>query len=504
MKRIPAYSVMATVAGLAMMACANDSAAQQAPNSNEPAAASGRELAFNKHLDELTQKLDSMRQQLSESQKEMDELRSEIHTLRDQLGERNQDVSAAQDADALRSSVAELKDETGILQAEVQQHDQTKVETLSKYPVRINGAVLFTSVLNSGGADNINVPAVAVGTSVYSPSGSLSATMSQTVLGIDGTGPHIFGAKSRGDLEVDFWGSGNSTAYTSGGGTARLRTAHAELQWPNRTLGVVLDRPLLSPWQPSSWITIGEPALAWSGNLWTWSPQVQYKENRALSTHVNLGMGLIDAPSPAGYIEAAQSGANATEQSRQPGYEARLGGKFSWRDHPTEFGAGGYYSRQSYAYNYHVDAWAATLDWSLPLVDRVTFSGQAYRGRALGGLGGGAFKDYVSRVTARSFRGLDDAGGWAQMKFSLLPSLEVNLSAGLDNAFGNDLEGSDQAAGAGFYETLARNQTVLANFIYRPKSYLLLSSEFRQINSRSIAGQAFQDNVFGLATGYIF
>ena len=167
-------------------------------------------------------------------------------------------------------------------------------------------------------------------------------------------------------------------------------------------------------------------------------------------------------------------------------------------------GAGGYYSRQSYIYNYHVDAWAASADWDMPLANIVRFSGELYRGRGIGGLGGGAFKDYVSVVAERYFAGLDAAGGWAQAKFTFTPTLEANVSAGLDNAYAEDLRGSDQAVGQGWYASLTRNATLVANLVYRPKTYLLLSTEFRQIDSRSIGGQTNQDRVFGVSTGYIF
>jgi hypothetical protein len=110
----------------------------------------------------------------------------------------------------------------------------------------------------------------------------------------------------------------------------------------------------------------------------------------------------------------------------------------------------------------------------------------------------------VSNTAQHYLDGLNAAGGWAQAKVTFAPSLEANVSAGLDNAYATDLRDSDQAAGIGPYASLARNATLIANVVYRPKTYLLLSTEFRQINSRWIAGQTAQDRVFGVATGYIF
>ena len=501
MNRIPAPSMNAGILLLALIVSSSAARAQQAQESRQSSAPPAESAEFNRHLDELTNKLDSMRQQLIESQQEMDELRGELRNLREQLAQKDQSEIAARDADSLRSSVARLQDETEVLQAQVKQHDQTKVESVSKFPVRINGALLITSVYNNSNSDNYNLPVIAIPNVQDTPSGSLSATATQTILGMDASGPHLWGAKSRGDLNVDFWGGVPAANYT--GGSLRIRTAHAQLEWPTRSLGVAYDHPLFSPWQPTSWVTVAVPALAWSGNLWAWSPQFEFRQNEILH-HLNVELGIIDPPAPTSYTTAPSGEPSATERSHQPGYEARIGSSFSWGDHPFNFGAGGYYSRQAYLYGHHVDAWAGTADWDLAFTHMFRVSGQFYRGRGIGGLGGGTFKDYVTISAEHYLQGLDAEGGWAQAKLTITPSLEVNLSGGLDNAFSADLQGSDQTFGQGWYASLARNQTGIANLVYRPKSYLLLSAEFRQIDSRSIAGRASEDRVFGVSTGYIF
>jgi hypothetical protein len=505
MNRIPASTVNTAVVTLALIVGAATSGAQQVTESARPAPPM-RESELDRHLDELTGKLDTMRQQLIESQNEMDELRSEIRTLREQLSAKEQNREAAQDADALRTGVAQLQDETEILEAQVKQHDQSKVETLSKYPLRINGTILFTSILNSGRTDNINLPAIALPPQPDPDalSGSLSATANQTMLGLDVTGPHLWGAHSWGDLNVDFWGGGSSANYTATAGTVRIRTMHARVEWPSRAIAVALDRPLMSPWQPTSWVTTAQPALAWSGNLWTWSPQVSFRQNDLVFRHMSMEGGLIFPSSPYAWISGQSPGPNAAERSRQPGYQARLGTALSWKDHPFNLGASGYYSRQAYNYDHHVDAWAGAGDWSLVFGRAFQWSGGIYRGRGIGGLGGGAYKDYVSTAATDSLHGMDAAGGWTQAKFTISSTLEANVSTGLDNAFAHELRGSDQSFSLSYYANLARNQTVIANLIYRPRSYLLLSTEFRQIDSRPVDGYASQDRIFGVATGYIF
>lgn len=507
MNGIPKARVYLFILALLLVAGTSVSWAQEEEARQPPGPPAQSSTELEQHLDELNSKLDRMHQQLIDSQNEMDALRAELRRLREQLAEKDQSEEAANTVDSLRAGMEQLKEDTAIVQAEVKQHEQTKVESASKYPVRVSGTVLFTSILNGRTPDNVYVPIIALPPDPDAPKGSLDATFNQSMLALEGIGPHLWGAKSSADVSVDFWG-GSTAAYPSANGSVRLRTAHARLEWPNNTIAVVFDRPLISPVQPTSWVTVGVPALAWSGNLWTWSPQVEFKRRGVLSNkRLDFGFGLIDPSAPASYTSNGPIAPSTSERSKQLGYEARVGTEFAWHDNPIHVGWSGYYDRQAYSYDQHVDGWAAATDWDAFLTRCLEFSGELYRGRAIAGLGSGSFKDYVTYASAGpydSLRGLDAAGGWAQAKLVLSPSLEVNFNGGLDNAFAGELRGSSQAAAQSYYSILTRNQTVLGNLVYRPKTYLLLSAELRQIRSRSIVGPAAQDRIFGLATGYIF
>ena len=65
--------------------------------------------------------------------------------------------------------------------------------------------------------------------------------------GIQRKGPSIFGAESRSDVRVDFFGDQDGTTYSPSEGILRLRTAHAELDWPETRLVALLDKPIISP-----------------------------------------------------------------------------------------------------------------------------------------------------------------------------------------------------------------------------------------------------------------
>lgn len=499
MKRKAEGKIHLVLAVVLFLAAAAPLPAQQRTN---PAAEPGTSLTdLEKHIDEMAARIDSLREELADSRNEMQAMRAELADLHRELSEKDRGETAAA-VSALQTSVGQLQETSSVLQAEVKQHDQTKVETASKFPVSLSGAVLFTSLLNSGVSDNIDLPMVALPAQPNEPRGSLSATARQTILELDATGPHVGSADSSASLNVDFFGGSAYAETATAAGLLRLRTAHASLAWQDRELRVAFDRPIVSPREPTSWITVGEPALAWSGNLWNWAPQLEFRQD--LSGGWSGEMALIDPPAPGTFGSTGQRTSDPAEKSRQPGYEAHFGNVAGTGAHRAEWGVGGYYSRQSYPYDRHLDAWAGTADWRITLASPLEISGMFYRGRGIGGLGGGAFKDYAPYDNYMERRGLDDEGGWGQVKWKFSPVIEVNVAAGEDNAFAGELRGSDYAAEQNAYQNLARNLTGYGNFVYRPRRYLLFSAEYRQIRSWPIAGMANDNHIFGVATGYLF
>jgi hypothetical protein len=485
--------------------------AQQTPGAKpaqaDPPSSATESNRLEQRLDQVLAALNGMQHQLDDSRQQIDQLQAELREVRAQLTAANAETPAATTdaASVLQRSVEELQNQDEVLQAEVKQHDQTKVESASKFPVKISGLLLFSSFLNDGAVDNIDLPILALPRNATTAHGSLGATFRQTILGLEGRGPTLWGARSSGDFHVDFFGGVPYTDYTTTSGVLRLRTAHARLDWPNHSLIAALDAPLISPLQPTSYVGIGEPPLAWSGNLWVWAPQIESINRTNLSGGTfGLDFALMDPAAPGTPALSGQRQPNAAERSRQPGYQSRVSYSLPLMDRSFTVGAGGYYSRQTYVNGQqHVDAWAGTADWRLPFTRWLELSGTFYRGRALGGLGGGTFKDYLTDPDSGVIHGLDDEGGWSQLKARMTPSLEANAAFGVDEGFAEQLrEYTNPAMDA--YTNLARNRTFLANIIYRPKTYLLFSAEYRNIYSWPIGGPVNTSQSLGLATGYSF
>jgi hypothetical protein len=130
----------------------------------------------------------------------------------------------------------------------------------------------------------------------------------------------------------------------------------------------------------------------------------------------------------------------------------------------------------------------------------------AYRGAALGGLGGGGFVDYVHRYagSAEVARALDDVGGWAQLKSKVGERIEFNAGYGLDNPFASQIHASTAIPEYAVYPGLARNRSAFGNVIYSPSTYLLFSLEYRRLWTNYPTGPTSYSDVIGIGAGYRF
>jgi hypothetical protein len=330
--------------------------------------------------------------QVDASQQQLIEVKREMTSLEQRLGMADsasgasapQSNDSSTGLDTLAASVEALREQQGLQESQIATLDQVKVESESKYPVKVSGLILMNSFVNTSQVDQAASPTIALG-----GAGSTGASLRQTVLGIDARGPHLAGASSHADVRVDFFGDGTSGGYADAGGLLRLRTAHAALDWEKTSAFFELDRPIINPNAPTSLTAVANPPLAWSGNLWNWSPQVGVTHGIDVgrTTRITMQAALIDALDPPLTQIASIYNVSLAEQSRWPGGEVHfeIGGR--QKEIGPAVGVGGYFSPHQTPGGDRFDAWASTLDYRLPLPLRLEWSGSVYRGQALGGLG---------------------------------------------------------------------------------------------------------------------
>ena len=488
------------------------------------AAASGTELrqrALQKRIDQLAASLNSAQSQVDSLRGELDALRlslSDVDAAKGREGSLARESPAAPNEDEL----GRLREDAAVLAAEVKQHEQTKVESESKFPVRVTGLVLFNTFVNQGVVDEIDLPTSALRRSPGESHGSVGGSMRQTWLGLEGRGPVLGAVHTSARVGLDFFGGVTGGLASGPAGIVRLRTAAIRAETERDLFEARFDEPLISPLSPTSLANVAQPALSWSGNLWRWAPELRWQHSIPLGQGRTLetAVGLRDSYAADTVVDQVAGAAGPGELNRRPGLEARVSygsaalsresldsysgsPGMSWR-----VGGGGYYAKQNYGNGILINTWALTADWQLPLQRWMRLSGEAYRGTGLGGLGGGAYRDVVQgidRLTgAKRTIGLDAAGGWVQLQADPTSRLQLNAAFGQDAGSGSELRLLTLPLPPnplGFY---ARNRAITGNLIFRPWSSVILSPEYRRIVSWPISGSPNVANVYTLSAGYQF
>lgn len=417
--------------------------------------------------------------------------------------------SSSQPASSLEGRVTALEENTQLLSGKVDDQYQTKVESASKYRLRLSGIVLMNLFSNRGSTDNQDIPGWAIPSSPSSSEGNFGATLRQSEIGLEVFGPRLAGARTSGSLQFDFAGGFPSTVDGVNFGLVRLRIGTMRLDWDRTSIVAGQDSVFFSPLAPTSFASLAIPAFAYSGNLWGWIPQVRVEHRFDLSGNQNITLqgGILDNLSGEPVFLQSNRVPQAGEKSSQPAYATRIAWTRQVLGQPLTLGVGGYYSRQDWGLDRYTDGWAGSADWQIPLTSRLGISGEFYRGRAVGGLGGGISRSVVFNGDPANpytqIRALNSIGGWSELKFRANSKLEFNGAAGVDNPMAADLRGF--WVGQGYVDpSLSQNRSALVNFIYRPRSNLLFSSEFRRLTTFRIQGASQSAEQVNLMMGILF
>ncbi len=488
--------------------------------------------ALTSEIKELSATIEELRAEVARSRQETRELRAEFQGAMDRLAAANAPAgSAGKNALAtpeppppsLQTSAApapatdsstearlnRLEEDQQLLQSKVDEQHQTKVESVSKYRVKLGGIALVNLFGNSGTVDNQDVPNLALQPGTVASTGSVGATVRQSEIGLEAYGPALAGARASANVNFDFMGGFANVSNGVTENLVRLRTATVRLDWAHTSIVGGQDAPFFSPLSPTSFASLGYPAFADAGNLWTWTPQIRIEHEVNLSEGNSLLIqgGLLDPLSgetPSTEYYRVPSGG---EQSRIPAAGSRLEWIHGYREHALKIGFGSYYSRQNYGAGRNLDAWAGTADWEIPLRSRFALSGEFYRGRGLGGLGAAQGRSVLfsgpESVPTSSLIGLNTVGGWTQLKFKATQKLEFNAAFGEDNPFANDLYHFQYPSSFG-YTNIARNQISLVNMIFRPRGDLLFAPEYRYLSTYQTVADTNNAAQLNLSMGLLF
>jgi hypothetical protein len=507
----------------------NDSAGAATPDVKSLAASMQKLQA---QVERLNAQMGEMRTAQQQALQQAEQLRAELQQAKEELAARLENGqapmttslsappatpavtslssnAAPQSGASLEDLVSKVEENQDLMNGKIQEQSQTKVESASKYRLRLSGIVLLNTAVTRGSVDILDYPQIATPTTPPGTSGSFSGSLRQSQIGIEAFGPDIAGAHTSANLNFDFAGGFPNTSNGVAFGIVRLRTGTIRLDWNDTSLVAGQDGLFFAPLTPTTLTSLAIPALSYTGNLWSWTPQVRIEHRVTLSDTSNmlLQAGILDSltgESPTDFYRTPTAG----EQSGQPAYAARIAWTRRTFGKDLTVGVGGYYGRQNWGWSHNVDGWAGITDVTLPLGKMFDLTAEFYRGKAVGGLGGGIGQSLLLSGpifdTSTVVRGLDSMGGWVQLKFKPQPKWEINLAYGQDNPYASQLRAFPASAIYYGGPELSRNRSPFVNFMYRVRSDVLFSVEYRRLQTNMLDSPANIANQTSVSLGYLF
>lgn len=478
------------------------------PQENSAAA---NDASISTAVQQLQEQVRELRSAVMQLRSEADQYRAETAELRKALqASRAQSSSEAPTetqptTGTLENRVDALEESSQLINSKINDQYQAKVESASKYRMRLSGLVLLNVFSNHGIVENQDFPTWVI-PSASKPT-TRGASLRQSEIGLEVFGPHLLGARTSGSLQVDFAGGFPNVQNGVNYGFVRLRTGSVRLDWEKSSLVAGQDNVFVSPLSPTSFASLAVPAFAYAGNLWGWIPQVRLEhrftvsENQSFLLQGGILDNLVGQPPSRDYDRDAQAG----EASGQPAYAVRAAWTRPLFGRPMTIGTAAYYSRQSWGFRQYVNGWAGMADWEIPFNSRLSLSGEFYRGLALGGFGAalGRSVQFSALLPPLAVRPINAVGGWSQLKWRASEKLEFNGAFGLDNPFAADVRAFPNPQSY-FDPFLLQNRSSFVNFIYRPRSDLLLSAEYRHLRTFDISAESPTADQVNLMMGILF
>ena len=402
---------------------------------------------------------------------ELGRLRAEVASLRAELAEMRTPVMvpmkvaseaglAAPDA-ALQPQQA--PPDVAMLRTQIDELSQTKVESASRMPVRLFGAIVSNTVSNSGMANWLENPNITDAEVPGIEPGSFTSTLRQSQVGLN-VGPIPMGSwTASGAMVADFFGGVPGFVTGTVFGLPRMVYAFARLEHAGTAVVVGQDHNLLAPRDPTSLAAQSFPLLFRSGNLYLRSPQVRVEQAFGGLTVKGGIAAPIAADAGNFYVFAPPAGAG--ERSARPALEGRADYTMGNADAGSELTLA-VSARQ--AWREPARELSPATSWSVDFNARwarVGFAGEYFDTDDAAEFGSGV-------AQARPAH-----GGWVEGRLRLTSKVSTNIGAGMD-------EVEDPVPAAARRE----NRSVFGNVIFDLTPEVAVSMEYRWLETR--LGQA--------------
>ncbi len=318
-----------------------------------------------------------------------------------------------------------------------------------------------------------------------------SLTARQTRVGLYIEAPEFDEWKTRGRLEIDFYGDG-----TEHENKANPLLRHAVLEMKKGGFGLLAGQTsdLISPLNP----TTLNYTVAWTaGNIGYRRPQLRATYQLPLDDNNRLTSALgISRTAGLVHEDLDLDGRNDGDDAGFPTVQARIA--YSTKDlSPGEsvFGLSGHYGEEEIdfpAHSKNIASWSVNGDFKIPFSDQWCLSGEVFMGSNLDDYFGGILQGV--NVDARE--GIQSIGGWAQLKYKQDEKWQYNAGFGVDDPKNSDLSSNPDDA------MRSRNMVFYLNGLYNIIPPVTIGVEYSHWQTRYKAMSTGIDN--RIQTSFIY
>jgi hypothetical protein len=411
--------------------------------------------------------------------------------------------------DSLAARLERTEAALELLRQEVATEASSNVRTRSRLQTDLWARVLMNGFMSRGQLNSADVPTYATNEPLPNAQVARRAvglSLRQTRIGFSLFVDSVAGGSFDGDFDADFFAGGQAGATEEYSfPEPRLRTAKFTMHWPRTEVLLGGETPLISDLTPVTVASVGVPGFSEAGNLWNWLPQVRLTREVTTTAIGNTALhwavqGAVLHPFSGITLGAGEEAVDAGVRSGRPYLETRL--RARWGADATPAGAGPGDPGGEIGFGAHrgwirddagalATSHALSIDARLGLPHSFELRGEAHRGQALAGLGGGGIDQNFGIATVDAPRGvpLRDTGGWAQVNWKAHPVVITGVGCGMDVPNASDLPDR------------RRNVACAEHLMWRPAQPLLFGVELRQLRT-SYATQVLRGTHLNFSFGF--
>lgn len=354
-------------------------------------------------------------------------------------------VMAESENEALKARIERLEKELGELKAILTQKSasaenkaapaQEAPKASEGFSVKSYGYIKLDASYNDSRVTNGNFVTFVPGEGAVGNDDSLNITARQSRLGLDITAPDYNGFKTKGKVEVDFYGDGSASHENKA--EPMLRQAYLETTRGGMSILAGQSSDVISPLNPLSLnYTVGWGA----GNIGYRRAQLRLSYNKSFDEFTGLLTQIALARSTGLTNEDLDGGGqNDGDDAGFPTIQGRLAlTTKGFAGRKNVIGISGHFGREEADWagaETDLDSWSGNIDFVIPLSERFTLSGEAFTGENLDDYFGGILQG-VNTTTRNE---ISTTGMWSQLNFTYNKKWQYNAGLGIDNPDTDDI-----------------------------------------------------------------